>query len=909
MVGHSVPFQPVILSDPDALSGGIGNEVLGGFTRTFTSSGTLTVSVPTLVEYLVVAGGGGGGNGGGGGGQVRRGILFLAAGTYAITVGAGGIGSHTVGVLPGNGGNSSIGDLIEALGGGGGGIYDTNGGDGRDGGNGGGGAAYPGSPLGISAAGQPLTPDGFPGGIGVLGSSGSGVAYGGGGGASEAGGNGIHTGGTSGQGGKGGDGVLSTITGSPVYYGGGGGGPGAHATNPSARGLGGLGGGGIGSRWHQTNGSVQQQSTAGAPNTGGGAGGNVGTGSVSQNGGSGIVIVKYGSYRGLVPWNRESPLDLDPLVFWDLNAPGSLWQDVEGSIPVLNVGDPVSLIRDRSGNGHHLILSGCTFEKDPQGRPRVYFNHAQSHAQTIGPVEFSSDEVQISAVIGKRALTYSGGTLIGFGRPSDEGSWQIFGADSSEDDLFLFSTRGTESVSASASGYTSPVTGVVTARSSIGSDVAEIRIDGSLEDSSSEDQGDGDYGSYPITVGSSAGGFNREHMYLGSVAIFDSLLDSTDTEKVEGYLSARSSNSDSSLPTLTSPPSVATPEGFEVGAALVSTFASWDGADSVQRWWVRDGVAIEPVTHFARLITENDYTYRIGILEVASNAHGSVSAVAYTDVVEPPSYLKIVGGEMTLLEEHVVHVFKETEMIRVLEEVEVDYLVVGGGAGTNHQATGGFPSRYANGGGGAGGVKEDSIVLTEDILITVGLGGLSQANSPTGLPENGQPSSIGDLVIALGGGHGGNRDIVTPAAEGASGGGGGGNYNDAIITFSGAQGTPGQGHDGGDGQSHTTANNRRSGGGGGAGGRGSHFNEGSHGGPGITSDITGEEKGYAGGGGGQNNGFGGTGTHGGGDGQPNTSGGGGENGEPNTGGGGGAPNGNGGSGVVVLRYPRSDLDD
>ena len=90
----------------------------------FTSDGTLTVNRGGLFDVLMFGGGGAGGSnqnvaeaqgGGGGGGGKRQVTLYLAAGTYAVTIGAGaagGIGNDAV-ANP-----SYIGDLIYALGGG-----------------------------------------------------------------------------------------------------------------------------------------------------------------------------------------------------------------------------------------------------------------------------------------------------------------------------------------------------------------------------------------------------------------------------------------------------------------------------------------------------------------------------------------------------------------------------------------------------------------------------------------------------------------------------------------------------------------------------------------------------------------------------------------------------------------------
>ena len=66
---------------------------------TFTASGTLTVAAAGQVDVLVVGGGGAGGFGGGGAGGVAQGssIYFASAGTYTVTVGAGGA-SYAAGI-------------------------------------------------------------------------------------------------------------------------------------------------------------------------------------------------------------------------------------------------------------------------------------------------------------------------------------------------------------------------------------------------------------------------------------------------------------------------------------------------------------------------------------------------------------------------------------------------------------------------------------------------------------------------------------------------------------------------------------------------------------------------------------------------------------------------------------------
>jgi hypothetical protein len=271
--------------------------IMGGTptTYTFTGSGTLTVNTTSNIDYFVVAGGGPGGNdnggGGGGGGSTSGTRSSVSAGTYAVTVGAGGVGTTNRDVYGSDGGTSSIAfpSAVSVAGGGAGGNYagvNNNQTQGKTGGCGGGGS------MGYGASAPQMNGGtasaGFAGGNGqTFGYSNWNGAAGGGGGGGGAGGN--ATTGSSGDGGNGngagrpgagGNGVANSLrTGSSVTYAGGGGGT---SGNPTfGNGTAGTGGGTAGNR--------VGGSTAAAANTGGGSGGSNGT---SGNGGSGIVVVR-----------------------------------------------------------------------------------------------------------------------------------------------------------------------------------------------------------------------------------------------------------------------------------------------------------------------------------------------------------------------------------------------------------------------------------------------------------------------------------------------------------------------------------------------------------------------------------------------------------------------------------------
>jgi len=260
------------------------------------------------LDFLVIAGGaaggvddrgaGGGGAGGfrtsygtaSGGGSTPESGLVLTAGTYTITVGAGGAGVTGHPQISNNGSDSSIvhtsASLISTGGGAGGWGNSASGSNygGFDGGSGGGAAHGATSDSNKSSG---ITGQGYGGGKGL--DSGTDFCGGGGGGASAVGADG-----TASSGGNGGNGLAATISGSSITYAGGGGG----GAQGAPAGSGGTGGGGAGS-------VNKNDATDGTTNTGSGGGGRGSTGSApysgySGSGGSGIVVLRMptASYSG-----------------------------------------------------------------------------------------------------------------------------------------------------------------------------------------------------------------------------------------------------------------------------------------------------------------------------------------------------------------------------------------------------------------------------------------------------------------------------------------------------------------------------------------------------------------------------------------------------------------------------------
>ena len=295
-------------------------------------------------------------------------------------------------------------------------------------------------------------------------------------------------------------------------------------------------------------------------------------------------------------------------------------------------------------------------------------------------------------------------------------------------------------------------------------------------------------------------------------------------------------------------------------AVFLPAFSAWAGDLSVDNLTVSNNATIMENLNFSTVTT--------------STNGGGASAT---------------GGIITTNGNYLIHTFTNSGTFQISGAITCDVLVVAGGGGGGHHC--------ASGGGGGGVVRTNNIVVSENMAVVVGTGGLGAADSHLNVGASGSNSSFGNIA-AYGGGGG-----TAGGTAGSGGSGGGKGYYGGTY----GAGTAGQGYDGGH-NSYGSAPYCSAGGGGagGMGGDGTSSAPGA-GGIGIADDISGTSIYYGGGGGGSSDSAGGAagGIGGGG------AGGGqylqGHNGTNGFGGGGGGGGnshigGKGGSGIVIVRY-------
>lgn len=283
-----------------------------------------------------------------------------------------------------------------------------------------------------------------------------------------------------------------------------------------------------------------------------------------------------------------------------------------------------------------------------------------------------------------------------------------------------------------------------------------------------------------------------------------------------------------------------------------------------------------------------------------------LAAVGTTPAIAP----KASGGNVIATDgTYWYHAFRTSGTFVPQTPLTCEVLVVAGGGASGYGSGGGA--------GGAGGLSYQSgRSVSSSTTVTVGGGGAG-TNPTEANGGNGSNSVFGTIISNGGGGGGGGSGDFNGVTGGSGGGGNAGNGNaggnGAAANQGNTGGATGYGNAGGNGNANGAGNIGASGGGGGAGAAGTNgiFNGsnavGGNGGNGLntwsswaTATSTGDGGYYAGGGAGFAGNTGAVqGTRG--------LGGGGASGAvgyTNTGGGaGGAAGANGGSGIVIIRYP------
>jgi hypothetical protein len=172
----------------------------------------------------------------------------------------------------------------------------------------------------------------------------------------------------------------------------------------------------------------------------------------------------------------------------------------DGTTPA-SVDGPVGKILDKSGNGNHLIQTTetkCPTLKLAGGLYYLEFDGIDdglrsadidfTGTSTMSVFSGARKEADEVAVVAELSNNVGGST----------GAFRLASIGSN---VWRYTSKGTTGVNGNATGYTPPVTSVLTGLSDIANDVATIRVDGVEKASPTAEQGDGPFGNHPLNVG------------------------------------------------------------------------------------------------------------------------------------------------------------------------------------------------------------------------------------------------------------------------------------------------------------------------------------------------------------------------------------------------------------------------
>lgn len=191
---------------------------------------------------------------------------------------------------------------------------------------------------------------------------------------------------------------------------------------------------------------------------------------------------------------------------YDPNDLTTMFRDAAGTVPVTGAGQPVGLIKDKSGRGNHARQTNSTSRPLLQrnattGAYYLAFDGTDDFLQTNNIDFTSTDKVSVFAGVNVPLGANTGCVIeLGTNATVNNGSFGLFKGPST----IQWASKGTSGVLGAI--YNSPVSpDVLTAKAFINGSVLTTRRNSLLVINDTRSQGTGNYGNYPLYIGRRGG--------------------------------------------------------------------------------------------------------------------------------------------------------------------------------------------------------------------------------------------------------------------------------------------------------------------------------------------------------------------------------------------------------------------
>jgi len=226
--------------------------------------------------------------------------------------------------------------------------------------------------------------------------------------------------------------------------------------------------------------------------------------------------------------------------WYDPSDMSSMFQDAAGTIPVTAAGQPVGLVRDKSGNNNHLTSSGGQRPILNVNGPVWYLEYGGvTTYQVTGSINFTGTS-SMSIFVGMGKFNDAAARLLlelSSDIAANNGSFALLAPDAAAP-TFRSQFKGTIQSDVLASGYPTGQQYVLTAQCTIGVSQS-LRVNKTVIAGDAL-QGTGNFGNYPLNVGMRAGLSLPFRGYLCGLIIRGAVSDAAAIASTESYLAGKS---------------------------------------------------------------------------------------------------------------------------------------------------------------------------------------------------------------------------------------------------------------------------------------------------------------------------------------------------------------------------------
>jgi hypothetical protein len=220
----------------------------------------------------------------------------------------------------------------------------------------------------------------------------------------------------------------------------------------------------------------------------------------------------------------------------------TLWQDTAGTVPVTAPGDTVALIRDKSGRGNDatqsITTARPTYRVDAGGRGYLEFDGTDDCLSTSSINFTATNKMTVFAGLRKINDAVTGVVCeLSVNSATNSGAFNILAPNLT----FSYSalTRGTSTAQVTTTGFAAPITNVVASLSDIAAPNVLLRVDGAQRAQSTNTQGTGNYGNYPLFIGRRNGVSLSFSGWLYGLIVRGAATDAATIGQTETWLAAR----------------------------------------------------------------------------------------------------------------------------------------------------------------------------------------------------------------------------------------------------------------------------------------------------------------------------------------------------------------------------------